>query len=150
MRDGQGVWGYDLGLLKPTERPRLVLKGGHFPHYRDIGRVANSVPAPYLHSMVHSNRPMNKQTRFTFGLRATMAVLYHPLYPERLFTKSSHLIPCLSRVISTRMCLTMSRHLPVLQYLNLATNQEKEFSKSWIRVKQGSAETAQPSKSESS
>lgn len=37
----------------------------------------------------------------------------------------------------------MSRHLLILQYLNLATNQEKEFSKSWIRVKQGSAETGQ-------
>src|SRR5271170_2702284 len=40
----QGV-GLHLGRTKPAEHPRLVLKGSHSSNW-----VANSVPAPYLHS----------------------------------------------------------------------------------------------------
>jgi hypothetical protein len=96
------------------------------------------VSTPYLRPKVHSNRSMNNKPGLTFELRAQWGAA--PSSPARNNLSTSHYIDfMLSRVMSTRICLTMSRRWPAPSTGSLA----KKFSESGIRVKQGSAETGQ-------
>jgi hypothetical protein len=122
----QGV-GLHLGRTKPAEHPRLVLKGSHSNKYRDSGLRGQfgtcAVPASKgAQQQVCDNKPGSHPDY------AHHEVLYHPSYSERLST-SHHIDSMWSRSFQqgcALQCLAESQL--ILQYLNLATNQEKEFS----------------------
>jgi hypothetical protein len=127
-------------MLSPRSTQGLVLKGGHSNATGTLGRVANSLPhaVPCIQRCTATPSMNNKPS--SHSDYAHHEVLYHPSYPERLST-SHHIDSMLSRPFQqgcASQCLADDpSHLLVLQYLNLVTNQEKEFSASWIRVKTG-------------
>jgi hypothetical protein len=110
-----------------------------------LGWVANSVtPRRTCIQKVHGNWFMNNKP----GSHSDYA--HHEVLPTRnACPQVMTLIPCgvghFNKDVPHNVSQMAPSHVLILLYVNLATNQEKEFSESWIRVKLGgSAETAKP------
>src|ERR1700722_4383056 len=129
LNKGQGLC---LGHAKPAEHPRLVLKGSH----SNITGTLDGWPILHLRRTCIQRCTATRNNKPGSHLDyAHQEVLYHPSYPERSST-SRHIDSMWSWSFQ-QGCASqcVADGLLILQYLNLVTNQEKEFSESRIRVK---------------